>query len=97
MYTKEFRPQLAAKSVHLDVLSHEIDKEKKTCGVLWELTKWAGSTTTLSPVRCCSVFKRFPLGKTFLEFAARLRRCKMYRFKSSLETIHQNQFLLLLL
>ena len=29
MYTKEFRPQLAAKSVHLDVLSHEIDKEKK--------------------------------------------------------------------
>ena len=32
MYTKEFRPQLAAKSVHLDVLSHEIDKEKKN---LW--------------------------------------------------------------
>ena len=29
MYTKEFRPQLAAKSVHLDVLSHEIDKKKK--------------------------------------------------------------------
>ena len=79
--TTEFRPQLAAKSVHIWTFRATKSIRKKN---LWsfmgtQLTKWAGSTS----MHCTLVLFSFFFGKTFLEFAALLPACVVVKCTGS--------------